>query len=230
MKPTFQVRVVKFSTLREIDGVWTPDDFTALLDKMDFGETNELGPGELREMCLMSLQDLEPQAAAALVLEQHLGDRLTQGQIRNAADEMSDEKLWEEYADMSLHEGMFNVGSLLYAASPKSFPEPDAVHVSLEVVATNDAARKALARALDESFLVRLLSEGMDDKSVLHRLFDQQLDGKSFPEASTIVWILRTEQRDADTAKIEVTSSGYWLDPLRETSSYESSAYSDDTD
>lgn len=227
MKPILQVRVLRFSILQEIEGAWAAKDFAALLEEMDFGDLGGMSDGELREMCILSLQDLKPEAAAALVLKQHLGGRLKEGQIRNLASEMLDEKLWEQYADMSLHEGMFNVGSLLYAAFPRSFPEPDAVQVTVNVNAANDAAKQILAGPPHESFLVRLLADGMKDDATLHRLFDKQLDGKSFPEADTIVWIVRSEPSNGGTTQIEVISSGYWLDALRDAKSYESLAYPD---
>jgi len=228
MKPIFRVNVCSFSELQEIEGAWKESDFASLLEAMEFGATAGMDASELREICLLSLQDLKPESAASLVLKQHLGGRLTDGQVRNFSEEMIDEKLWEECADMSLHEGMFNVGSLLFAAFPQVFPEPDAVCVKVAVNAVNAAAKEILAHSLIESFLVRLLADGMDDDSVLHRLFDKQLDGKSFPEADRIVWIVRAETTDPDTVKIEVISSGYWLDSLRGTKCYESSAYPDE--
>lgn len=228
MQPKFRVSVVSFAIIPEIEGVWTTNGLAELLDKMDYGSTAGLSEDELREMCLLSLQELEPDAAAALVLKQHLGNRLKDGQIRNLAFDMADEKQWEHYADMSLHEGFFNVGSLLYAAFPGSFPEPDAVRAKLEVVAANAPANEILEHALNESFLVRLLADGVGDGSVLHRLFDEQLAGNTFPEADEIVWIVRTESTAAHTVTIEVISSSYWLDALHETAAYESSAYPDD--
>ncbi len=227
MKNNFRVKVLSFSVLQEIEGAHTANDYAALLDALDFGDIEKLDKAELRDMCVMCLQELEPQAAAAVVLRHVLGDELKAGQISNIASEMLDEKLWEHYTEMSLHERMFKVGSLLYAAFPQSFPEPDAVRVKLEVVAANAVGKESLAHSLNESFLVRLLADGMDGGSVLHRLFDEQLAGKSFPEADTIVWIVRTETMNPDTVQIDVTSSGYWLDSLRDTKSYESAAYAD---
>ncbi len=81
---------------------------------------------------------------------------------------------------------------------------------------------------LNESFLVRLLAGGMDGGSVLHRLFDEQLAGDSFPEAESIIWTLRTESMTDDTCTVEVISSGSWLDPLRTTRSYSAHAYPDE--
>ena len=194
---------------------------------MEFGDTSKMEAGEMIEMTLLALQDLEPAEAAKIVLSQHLGQKLNVGQIQNAASEMQDEKLWEEYANMALHEGMFNVGSVLYKALPRLFPEPDAVKVTLEVTADNQAAKELLTEEVREPFLVRLLADGMDKDSALHRVFEDQLNGHSFPEADNIVWIWAVTAKDEQTISIEVTSSGYWLDPLRNTQSYTSSAHGD---
>lgn len=227
MKPNLRVRIVSFSVLQEIEGVRTDSDFLALLEAMEFEDTAGLSRDELREMCLMSLQDREPEEAAALVLAHDLADRLRDGQIRNLSVEMLEDKMWEEYSDMALHERLFNVGSLLYAAFPRAFPEPEAVRIALEVVATSDAGKEALKHASHESFLVRLLADGMETSSALHRLFDEQLAGKPFPEADTIVWTAQVERVDAQTVKIDAISSCYWLESLREVQSFESDARAD---
>lgn len=228
MNSVFRVQVLSFSNLKEIEGARPPEHFAALLDAMEFGDHSGMSDDELREMCLMSLQDLEPVEAAYLVLKHDMGDVLRDGQIRNAANEMPEEKLWEEYADSSLHERMFNAGSLLYAAFPRSFPEPDAVRVELEVTAGNAAAREVLASPLHESFLARLLADGMDDHAVLHRLYGDQLAGKSFLNADEVVWIVRTELISEDVMRLEITGSGYWLDALDQADFYESTAYADE--
>lgn len=228
MNNLFRVRVLGFSNIREIEGARSADDFAALLDAMEYGDQSGMSDDERREMCLLSLQDLEPAEAAYLVLKHDMSDVLRDGQMRNIAGEMLDEKLWEEYANPTLHERLFNVGSLLHAAFPRAFPEPDAVRAVLEVTAANPSARALLMPAPNESFLVRLLADGMDASSVLHRLYGEQLVGKSFPNADEIVWIVRTQAAGDDTMRIEVISSGYWLDALNGTKSYESSAYADE--
>lgn len=227
MKTTFHVRVRGFSNLLEIEGARTADDFAALLDAMEYGDRSGMSDDELREMCILSLQDLAPEEAAYVVLKHDVGDVLRDGQLRNLANEMQEEKLWEDYADSSLHERLFNSGSLLYAAFPRVFPKPDAVRVQLEVSTAEPAARALLSGALDESFLVRLLADGMDDRAILHRLYGDQLKGKSFPNADEVVWIVRTEAISADIMRLEVISSGYWLDALEDTGSYDSAAYAD---
>ncbi len=227
MQNSFRVRVLGFSTLREIEGARTAEHHAALLDAMEYGDRAGMGDAELREMCLLSLQDLAPEEAAYVVLKHDMGDVLRDGQMRNMAAEMLDEKLWEEYADPALHERLFTAGALLYEAFPSIFPEPDAVRVELEVTAVNPSARALLKPVPNESFLVRLLADGMDDRAVLHRLFGGQLAGPSFPNADQIVWIVRTEKTDADVMRLEVISSGYWLDALQRTKNYDSTAYAD---
>lgn len=227
MKNRFHVRVLSFANILEIEGARTPADFTALLEAMDYGDTGGLKDDELREMCIASLQDQTPVEVAYLVLKQDFGADLSDGQMRNLAGEMLDEKLWEEYADSSLHERMFSAGSLLYAVFPQSFPKPDAVRVVLEVTAANVTARSHLTASLNESFLVRLLADGMDEHAILHRLYHDELKGDFFPEADQVVWIVQTTAVRDDVMQIEVVSSGYWLDALDETETYESSAYAD---
>ncbi|MDX1401583.1 MAG: hypothetical protein R3245_06655, partial [Kiloniellales bacterium] len=216
------------SNILEIEGARTADDFSALLEAMEYGDQSGMGDDELREMCILALQDLKPEEAAYLVLKHDFSDVLRDGQIRNLSEEMLEEKLWEEYADSSLHEGMFNAGSLLYAAFPRSFPEPDAVCVKLEVTSTNTAAMGLLTPSPNESLLVRLLADGMDHQAVLHRLYGEELKGKSFPNADEVIWIVRTNAVSENVVQIEVISSGYWLDALNGTKFYESAAYADE--
>jgi len=227
MKQHFAVLVERFIVLQEIEDSWQPGDYIALLDAMEYEAATEIANEELRDMCLMSLQDLEPEDAAAVVLKHRLSDKLSKGQIANISHEMPDEKMWEEYADISLHEQMFNVGSLLYAAFPGTFPKPDAVQVRISVTAKDETSMKTLKQSLPESFIVRLLAEGMDHSSTLHRLFEDQLGGDRFPEAESVVWIVRVESTADNMVTLEVISSGYWLDALRETRGYESTAVAD---
>jgi|TARA_E500000318_G_scaffold15660_2_gene16065 hypothetical protein len=227
MGNTYKVQVLHFSNILEIEGARTTRDFEALLDAMEYGDLSGLSDAEKREMCILSLQDREPEEAAYLVLKHDMADVLRDGQMRNAAGEMQDEKLWEEYSNSTLHERFFNAGSLLYAAFPKSFPKPDAVRLELQITAAGAGAKQLLKNVNNESFLVRLLADGMDDHAILHRLYGDQLSGKSFPNAAEIVWTVRAEPAGEDTVKLEVISSGYWLDALERTKNYESAAYPD---
>ncbi len=228
MNNSFHVEVRDFSTLQEIDGAWKTADFAALLDAMEFGDHSQLGDDEMREMCLMSLQDQEPEEAAYLVLKHVIGDDLREGQLRNMSNEMLNEKLWEEYVDPGFHERLFNVGSVLYAAIPSRFPKTDAVRVRLKVAAQDTTSREHLNPVPTEALLVRLLADGMEANAVLHRLYGEQLTGPVFPNADEIVWIVNANSDGDDVLMIEVISSGYWLDALEGTKSYNSTAYADE--
>lgn len=228
MTPKFDVSVTRFTDLTEIDGAWRSDDFRQMLDAMEYGSTQGMSVDDLRDMCLLSLQDLKPEKAAEVILTHLLGSRLRQGQIENMAVDMLEEKLWEDYADLSLHEALFNAGSLLYDAFPADCPKPDAVRVELRVTPINEAARSALAGEVQESLLVRLLADGLDESSALHRMFADQLSGDRFPEAASVVWIVEVEPELEGATTVRVTSSGAWLDAMRDTKRYESGAYEDD--
>lgn len=221
------VSVRSFTELEELEGSWTSADFLRVLEELEFEDAAKLPESELRDMCILALQDREPAEAAAVLLAHRLGDALEPGQIQNASQEMLDEKLWEEYADMELHERMFHVGSLLYQAFPGSVPVPDAVEVRLELKAEDADGERVLAKPLHESLLVRLLADGMPDSATLNRLFGEAVGGQAFPEAESIAWTVEAEPVDARTLNVSVTGAGYWLDALRGTVSYGSSAKAD---
>ncbi len=222
MTTEFNVRIVAFDILEQLPDSWQPSQFKAMLDDLDYGDTSGMSDAELHEMCLASLQDLEAHEAAEVVLRSWFGDRLRDGQIRSCSHEMLDEKLWEHYAEMSFHEDFFHVGSLLFAALPREFPTPDAVRIQLGVEGGNAPGKEALSNPVLEPFVVRLLADGMSDASVLHRLFEDQLVGGPFPEAESIIWIMHQELLNASTLRLEVFSSGYWLDALNDVEDFAS--------
>ncbi len=229
-KPSFDIEISEYKQISEIEGAWTADDFRKLLKEMEFSADVGVSDEDLRELCLMSLADCEPDEAAATVLKYRLSDKMNAGQIQNAAQEFSEEKLWEEYADISLHESLFSVGSLLYAAFPQKFYTPNAVQITLEIKATNPAASEILATPLHESLLVRILADGMKDSAVLHRLFDDQLAGNHFPESNSIVWIVTPIENRSDNSAskvIQIISSCHWLAALENVDSYKSTATPD---
>ncbi len=224
---TYTVQLRDFANLQEIDGQWTASDFATLLDEMDFGDRTGLSNTELRAMCLMSLQDQEPEDAAYIVLKHVIGDTLREGQLRNAANEMREEKLWEEYVDPAFHGHMFKAGSLLYAALPRVFPKTDAAQVTIEVNAQNEQGKSHLLPAPAPSLLVRLLAGGMGDHAVLNRFYGDQISGKSFPNATDIVWLAQIDAASDESCVIKIVSSGYWLNALQDTETYDVRAYPD---
>ncbi|MDF1719946.1 MAG: hypothetical protein P1U65_04665 [Minwuia sp.] len=224
MSHTFHVDVTDVVEIEEIAGTGAADDFRALLDAMDFGGHAGMGDDELREMCLMSLQDQDAAEAAYLVLRHVIGDALRDGQLRNMASEMREERLWEEYVDPAFHERLFRAGSLLHAARPRGFPKTDAVRVTLAVRCADPGGQAIFAATPDEAFLVRLLADGMDGRAVLHRFYDDQLKAATFPAAPGIVRISQVTPAGPDAWTVEIIGSHYWLGPLDDTKAFESNA------
>ena len=133
MKIQCKVQVLKFSTISELPSTWTVSNYKDLLKEMDFDGIEAIAENEIKDMCHMALTDYEPEEAAEMVLSYIFKDRLNFKQIQNLSHEMLDEKLWEEYADLSMHEDFFNVGQLLYEAFDGKFPHPEAVRFQVKV-------------------------------------------------------------------------------------------------
>jgi hypothetical protein len=75
---------------------------------MDFDDNLEqIDTTELREMCMMSLNDLEPDEAAKVVLTRLFPDE-SQGKIKQLSHDMPDDRLWEECSDCLYHERLFS--------------------------------------------------------------------------------------------------------------------------
>lgn len=224
----FSVEVLSFDELKKIGNSRPIEDFDAILEQMEYGDAASLSESEKIDLVHMYLQDMDPRDAANFVLTRDMSDVLTAGQIDNISLTMLDEKIWEEYSDMSLHERLFRVASLLYQAAPRSFPETDAVRVHLRVKACNAQAEETLSTPLSKSFAMRLLADGLDKTTKIHRLFSEQLNGTIFPEADKIAWSFSSTKLNEKEFEITVTSSGCWLNALRDTESYSSKAYGDD--
>lgn len=218
--PTYSVNVAGFELLEQLDGGWQSSDYVAILEQLDVDGATELEADELREMCVLVLQDLEPAEAAEVLLKHKLADVLTKGQITNYGIESQHEKLWEQSADMELHHKMFDVASLLAVVNRMAFPTPDAVRLTLQIECSDADAASVFHESMDRPLLVRMLATGMDADAILKRLFADQLAGADFPEAESIIWVVNSEKLDDKTVKLQVTSSGYWLDAMRETESF----------
>ena len=217
--------------LKEIHGLpdgWTSRNLTDLLERLDYDDAASIAEGDLMDMASLALSELEPEAAAALLLEMRLGERLRPGQRQNMAEEMKDERLWEEYADLSCHEELFNVACMLYATFTSQFPEPDVTRLRLKIRALN-ADSEANLRSLTAPFLARLLDDGMHDQNSLRRLFDEQIDGDHFPEAEELIWKFDPGPYDETERSLVVTLyiSLHWVDGLRGVTEFDSDAYSD---
>lgn len=227
MKPLFNVNISKFTILQELPNAWANRDYLELLEAMDYGDSPNIDPTELKEMCMMAITDNEPNEAAKIVLDYIFNDRLNAGQKENLSHEMIDEKIWEEYADLSMHEEFFNVGQFLYQAYNGKFPQPEAVKFQISITGKNPKDLTIFEEG-DEAAILRLLAKGMPDNSIINRLFKDQLEGGTFTEAKDIIWQLKNIGIENNTITLEAISSTYWFHDLKFIKSFESTTHPDD--
>jgi len=229
MKSIFDVNISKFATIQELPNAWNDQKYLELLEEMEFGDTSEIALSDLKEMCMMAITDHEPDEAAKILLDYVFKDRLKEGQKVNLAHEIIEEKLWEEYADLSLHEEFFNVGQFLYQAYNGKFPHPEAVKFQVIITAKN-ANEFAVFDGESEAALLRLLAKGMPDNTLINRLFETQLEGETFKEAKDIIWQLKKMDVEGKSISFEVISSSYWFHDLKFVTSFEATTHPDEVD
>ena len=227
MKKTFNVTRVSFKSIAELPGYWTETKYLDLLELMDFDNPTALDKSEIKDMCLMSLTDNEPEDAAKIVLNYVFGNILNKGQIDNLSNEMLEEKLWEEYADLSLHEEFFAVHQLLYDAFEGTFPHAEAVAFQIKIEETSKNGL-AIFDTYPESTLVRLLVGGLPNNNVIHRLFDDKIDGDTFAEARDIIWQLKMKKNEQNELIADIISSHYWFKDLKFVDGFEAETHADE--
>ena len=217
----YRVGVDEFEELAELEQSWMPKDYVSILASLDIADADKIDIDELRDMTLFALQDLNPPDAAAVLLKYKVGTKLSAGQIRNYSIESQHERLWEQSADLSLHQDMFAVASMLNSVNAMAFPVPDALRVTF-TVQCDDVSKLAIFNSdMDRAILLRMISAGMNESAILNRLFGDQIATGKVADADSIVWQIAIEQSDPATLKIRITSSAYWLRALRETESFE---------
>lgn len=217
--PTFTVERLSFQHLAALPNAWQNADYLALLTQLDYDNPEAIAPAELKEMCQLALTDLEPAAAAELVLGYLAGAQLTEGQTSQLAHQMETEKLWEENPKLELHQHFFNATQLLYDAYNGKFPHPQAVEFNVKITAA--PADLALLDHAPAATLLRLLAPGLSDRALLHRLFDDQLAGGEFPEAAAILWQFTPSEKTETSVVYDIISSDYWLEDFKFADTYE---------
>lgn len=227
MKTRFEVERLNFKTIHELPNSWSNQDYKILLEIMDYGDAANLAPEELREMCLMSLTDNEPEDAAKIVLEYVFKDRLTKGQIDNLSNEMLDEKIWEEYADLAMHEELFNVNQLLYEAYNGKFPQPEAVKFQVKITGI-DNGKFSILKKFPEAPLIRLLVSGMPQNTLIFRLFEEQIAGGKFIDAKDIIWQIKIDFVNEKERLVEVISSLYWFHDFKYITEFKGDTHADE--
>ena len=199
----YSIKINSVKTIDEIEGAWNNADFTELLKRFDYEDSARLKPNELKEYLLMAISDFEPTEAATIILDYKLSEVLTEGQIGNLSQEMLREKVSENYSDIYIHKILFNINQLLYKAYNGKFPAAKATVVEFEIREDTEEGT-----AITKELVLKALSVGLSEKNLIHRLFNEQLDGNvPFAEAEGIIWDLQ----DLGNAYYVMTTSEKWL-------------------
>ena len=230
MNPKFSVTIDSLKELKSMPDSWPSHDLRDLLKRLEIPVDESLGRDDLHEFVVMALQDCSASEAAKIVLAQTLATLMNAGQIQNLAEEMKEDRKWEEASDMRYHEPIFNAQVLLSEAFPRDYDVPDILRVTTRVTPLNQAGGALLQSPVSEAWLVRLLADGMPASAVLKRLFVDALAKGPFPEAAQIIWQFRTEpDNDGPQPSIRITvyAPHSWFGPLEAAAEYESSALPD---
>jgi len=196
----YKIEIDKVQTVDEIPGFWTNDDYIQLLARFDYPDAEDTGTESLRELLFMAMTDMEPAEAAKIVLNYKLSDSLTEGQIDQISNDMLNDTVCEEYPEMELQQPLFHVNQLLFKAFNGKFPSSSATIIECTITSLENNEAQ-----ITSELLLRLLNEGLSERNIVKRLFEEQMRGKSaFPEAENIIWDLQLSEKN----HYRITTSG----------------------
>ena len=227
----FMATQVELTRIYDMPDSWSDAEYRSLLQQLEIEDIDDLSGSDLLDILIMGLQDMEPEETADLVLAHKLQSSVTPGSRRNIIEDfLEGQRPWEQLSDIGLHSRVFAAAVLLNKVFPKSFARPDMMKLTLCLQALKPEAKKLLQSAPEAAFVTRLLADGMDERSILERLFDEQLAATVFPEAEGIVWLAHysdAPETNGDAVMLTVYSSEHWLEDMESVSKFESSAYND---
>jgi hypothetical protein len=186
---------------------WIQEDYVNLLDLFD--QTAEgMKPDEIKDFCMMTIADTEVHESAKIVLKYLIGDGLTDGQYENLSQQMEDDKMWEEFPEISLHKYIFKANQLLYKSYNGKVPHGFAKTIKLEVEVKDEKLSHYILEN-EPDILLRMVIAGTDEHSLLNRLFDT--DKEYLEDAKDVIWYAKTKKNGA-IIEIELLSSTYWFE------------------
>ena len=187
MSKTYNVSIASITEVHTLDNIWNAAELRALLECADADDIGEFADDELLDVVLMVLQDLEHQKAGELVLNVVFGDSMRPGVRQNLVDDLEENEPWNDFAEVSQQRGIFVAVWLLQKAFPNRYGTPDALELRLSVH-SKTADDLAALRKMQPQWLVRLLSCGMDEHNIVHRLYTDELRAGAFADAAGLIW------------------------------------------
>jgi hypothetical protein len=195
----YHIIINNIKTVDELKGTWSNNDMIQLLENFNFSDAAQSNPEELKDLLFMAISDFEPEEAAAIILNYKLSEKLNENQIEQISIEMLEDKISEEYADISLHHELFNINQLLFKAYNGTFPNAKATIIEFEITPNKEISKEIILKALNAS---------LSGNNVIKRLFSNQLAGKEeFEEAEHIIWDLKANENNS----YSLTTSEYWI-------------------
>ena len=221
----FQAQLLSWKQVHALPDGWPVGQLHFLLALLDVdGVSDE----EALDMAVLALQDRDHDEAAELVLETVFRESMRPGLRRSLSHDLTDERPWEDFADIEQQAGIFNAIVLLQQAFPNEYDVPDAVSVVVRLDTASEKGRAWLgAPEPDPALMVRILADGMDDHAVLKRLFAESLRGSRFEEARSILWHLSRTAAIETAFDFTLVSSHQWFDPLKNLDNWAATAWPD---
>lgn len=199
----YHIIINNIKSVKELPNAWSNEDYIQLLERFGFDDAHNSKPEEILELLFMAISDFEPEEAASIVLEYKLSNYLNSNQIEQVSNEMLEDKISEEYADISLHHQLFNINQLLYKAFNGTFPNAKATIIEFEIEHL-DKNKKTIT----EEVVLKCFNTTLSGNNVIKRLFSEQLSGKKeFKEAEHIAWQLN----HLSSNSYALITSDYWI-------------------
>lgn len=195
----YHIVINSVKNVEEFKDAWTSTDYIELLDRFGFPGAENSKPEELEELLFMAISDFEGHEAAAILLDYKLSEHLNPNQIDQMSHDMLNDKISEEYSDISLHHQLFNINQLLHKAYNGTFPNTKATVIEFEITPNQNITKEIVLKVLDKT---------LAHNNIIKRLYADQLAGKeAFDAAEAIVW----ELKPTGNQSYLMTTSEYWI-------------------
>lgn len=212
---SFSFTLDSVEEFRRLPGTWQPSDYRRVLEVLEVEGFEGYSDGDLEDVVLMALQDLDVDEAALVVLSNFAEGRFSAGQVRNLCHEIQEDRPWEEYPNISHQKVLYVCVDLLSAAFPFDYASPSATRIDLTI--TGQGLDRALARrSLDAATLLRGISLCQEQDGILNRFFTDQISGAAFPEAAWVIWHTEAVSQGGDALQVTLWGSSYWFGDLEE--------------
>lgn len=199
----YNIVINSLKTVNDIENSWSNSDVIALLKAFDFYDETITSDSELKYLLFLAITDLEPSEAAEIILSHILGSKLNEGQIANISHEMLEDKISEEYADISLHYDFFKINQLLYSAFNGTFPNIKATIIEFEMKLIDGSDKK-----ITKEIIVKAFQGALAKNNLIDRLFHDEIIGKiAFDDANSIIW----ELHELGNHTYKIITSDYWM-------------------